>query len=114
MDNNNLIYDLSEQEFHTKINETNKMILLDFWGEGCGPCKQMEPIIYQIAEENSKNIIVFKINIKKNINIMQEYKIRSIPTFMLILKNKIIATHIGLISKLELQNFINRHSISIS
>ena len=112
MEKNNFIYDLYENEFYNKIEQSNQMILLDFWGEACGPCKSMEPILNEFAQEN-KQINIFKININKNVNLVQKYKIRSIPTFMLILKNKVIATHIGVISKVELQNFINRHSISI-
>ncbi|VFP81288.1 Thioredoxin 1 [Buchnera aphidicola (Cinara kochiana kochiana)] len=101
------IIELTDQNFKEQVFTSNKYVLVDFWADWCGPCKILSPILEDIAHEYYKKIVVGKINIDMNKKIPIKYSIRGIPTLLLFNKNKIIGTKIGVISKIELKNFLD-------
>jgi len=71
----------------------NKIVLVDFWAEWCGPCKQVSPILDEISQE--KNLLVAKINIDENDIKSKDYGVASIPTMILFKDGKPVITIIG-------------------
>ena len=69
------------------INLADTKILVDFWGNHCGPCKVMDPIIDQIAEER-EDIKVCKCNIDENREVAKKYSVLSKPTFLVFLNGE--------------------------
>ena len=83
-----------------------KLTLVDFWAEWCGPCKQIGPILEEIAEEKKDTLKVVKLNIDENPITPQKYGIRGIPTLMLFKNGKLLDTQVGSVPKSSLNEWI--------
>lgn len=103
-----LINKLNDKNFDEKI-LTNSMVLVDFWAEWCNPCKMLNPIIEEIANEYLDKLSVFKMNIDDNALTAPKYNVRSIPTLILFNKGKVLDTKVGLFSKNEIKSFLNKY-----
>ena len=88
------------------ILRNEKTILINFWAEWCGPCVMMEPAIEKFASE-SKNIRVAKVNASLNKEIIEKYKIRGLPQFILIKNGEEIKRFAGAMTIADLHRFCN-------
>ncbi|WMY96940.1 MAG: thioredoxin [Arsenophonus sp.] len=107
--NKNLVLNLSDKDFQIKVIEAIKPILIDFWAVWCAPCKIISSILDEIANQYALKLIIGKLNIENNPIITAKYNIRSIPTLLLLKKGIKIDEYIGLLSKDQLQNFIEKN-----
>lgn len=105
----NAIVSLTEANFDSTLAETNKAVLVDFWADWCGPCKMIAPILEEIVEEYSEQLIIAKLNVDQNPSISPKFGIRGIPTLLLFKEGKVIATQVGALSKLQLKTFLDNH-----
>ena len=96
----------NDQNFDQDISSQNIPVLVDFGAEWCGPCKQLDPILEEIASENKDNFKVFKINIDENPLTPQKFGVRGIPTIMLFKDGKLIDTKVGSLPKSALETWI--------
>ena len=76
------------------VKTSNKPVLLDFYADWCGPCRMVSPIVEEIAEENPQYLIG-KINVDKEPELAQEFKVLSIPTLAVIKNGKVISQSVG-------------------
>ena len=97
---------IKEKEFESEVINSDKPVLIDFWAEWCGPCKEIAPIMEEIADEMQDTIKVVKINIDENPNIPNKYGIQSIPTMIIFKKGQPISTKIGAAIKSEVKTWI--------
>ena len=95
-----------DKNFDNDILSDNLVVLVDFGAEWCGPCKQLDPILEEIASENIDKLKVLKINIDDNPMTPQKFGVRGIPTLMLFNKGKLIDTKVGSLPKTALENWI--------
>tara|TARA_B100000530_G_C15548566_1_gene325602 strand:- start:19 stop:339 length:321 start_codon:yes stop_codon:yes gene_type:complete len=100
-------FETNDQNFEQDISSQNITVLVDFGAEWCGPCKQLDPILEEIATENSDKLKVFKLNIDQNPMTPQKFGIRGIPTIMLFKEGKLIDTKVGSLPKTALETWIN-------
>ena len=100
------IQSIKEDEFKNEILKSPIPVLIDFWAEWCGPCKEIALILEEIVDEMKDKIKIVKINIDENPNIPNEYGIQSIPTLIIFKKGEPIATKIGSGKKSELLTWI--------
>jgi len=77
------ILNIGDSQFETEVLKSDKLVLLDFWAEWCGPCRALGPKLEEIAGEYGEKVKVVKINIDENKETAQKYGIRSIPTMIL-------------------------------
>ena len=99
----------TDVSFHEDITSSNLPIIIDFWAEWCGPCKQIGPILEEISNERKDTLKVLKINIDENPKIPQKYGVRGIPTLMLFKDGNLIDTKVGSLPKSSLINWIDSH-----
>ena len=99
-------YKTNDADFDQDINSQKVPVVVDFGAEWCGPCKQLDPILEEIAEENTDKLKVFKINIDENPMVPQKFGVRGIPTIMLFKDGKLIDTKVGSLPKSALENWI--------
>ena len=98
---------ITDSNFDEKINNSQLPILVDFWAEWCGPCKQIGPILEEIGEAKKDKLKIFKLNVDENPEISQKYNVRGIPTLMLFKEGKLIDTKVGSLPKSALNDWIN-------
>ena len=99
-------YKTNDADFDQDINSQKVPVVVDFGADWCGPCKQLDPILEEIAEENNDKFKVFKINIDENPMVPQKFGVRGIPTIMLFKEGKLIDTKVGSLPKTALENWI--------
>ena len=102
------IQSIKESSFEDEVVNSDTPVLIDFWAEWCGPCKEISSILEEIANEMKNKLKIVKINIDENPNIPNEYGIQSIPTLIIFKKGEPIATKIGSGKKSELLTWIER------
>ncbi|GGB71248.1 MULTISPECIES: thioredoxin [Henriciella] len=81
-------------------------VVVDFWAEWCGPCKQMAPHLESVAEELAGKVKITKINVDENPVAPSKFGVRGMPTLMLFKDGKVAATHLGAMSKQRLTEWI--------
>ena len=86
----------------------DKPCIVDFYATWCGPCKMMAPVVAQLAEEYEGTVKVGKLDIDQNVDIVAQYKIMSVPTFLVIKDGEVKAKLIGAVSKEELVEAIDQ------
>ena len=91
------------------IIKSGQLILVDFYATWCGPCKTMHPILEQLKEDLGDSIRIIKIDVDKNEAISTQYRIRSVPTFMLFKNGEAVWRQSGTISLNDLKNLISQH-----
>ena len=103
------ILNVEDKDFKEKVLESDKPVLCDFWAEWCGPCKQIAPILHELAEDYKEKILVAKVNIDENPEVPSNYGIMSIPTLILFKNGKSVSSQIGLVEKDSLTKWLDEN-----
>ena len=98
---------LNNENFNSEVKESNKVVLVDFYADWCGPCKMMSPIIDSIASEADDRLKVCKLNVDEAQDIAMEYNVMSIPTLIIFKNGNVANTIVGLRDKSEIMENIN-------
>ena len=95
--------------FDTDVINSQQPVLVDFWAEGCVPCRQMGPTIDTIAAEYNGKAKVGKLNVGDNGQTATRYNIRGVPTLLLFKGGKVVEQRVGAVGKSELQKMLDPH-----
>lgn len=86
---------VTDTSFTTDVLEADKPVLVDFWAEWCGPCRQVAPVLDEIAGEYKDKITVAKVNIDENPQIARDYQVLSIPTMSVFSGGQLVKSIVG-------------------
>ena len=90
---------VTDDNFDTEVLKSSKPIVVDFWAEWCGPCKQIGPTLEEISDEMKDQVVIAKHNIDLEPNIPTKYGIKGIPTMLLFKSGELKATKVGATTK---------------
>lgn len=103
-------YKVSDENFSSEVLEHKGIIIVDFWAEWCGPCRQLGPILEEFAADNIANVKVCKMNVDDNPETPSSYGIRSIPTMIMFKDGKQVDTKVGVLQKSALMEWFKSHA----
>lgn len=98
---------VSDDTFEQEVLKSDTPVIVDFWAEWCGPCKQIAPALEEIAQEMGGKVKIAKINVDENPSTPGKYGIRAIPTLMLFKNGEVASTQTGAQPKGKLVDWIN-------
>jgi len=96
------IINTSDDNFDMDIADDNKLVIVDMWAQWCGPCKMMEPLLEEIANELENQVKIVKLNIDQNQKTPVKFRVMNIPTIIFFKKSKEADRVIGAIPKKQL------------
>ena len=86
---------VTDASFDTDVLQADKPVIVDFWAAWCGPCRQVAPVLEEIAAEHRDKVTVAKVNIDENPEIARRYQILSIPTMNVYQGGQVVKTVVG-------------------
>jgi thioredoxin 1 len=101
--------EITDQNFNKDIIQSSKITLVDFWAPWCGPCKQLAPLIDDLAKDMENKIEVYKCNIDDNPEAPSKYGVRGIPTLMIFKDGKLLDTKVGSVQKSVLYEWVEKN-----
>lgn len=101
------VAEVSDGTFDAEVVSSDQPVLVDFWAPWCGPCRQIAPMIDEIAGENESSAKVVKLNIDENPQSAQSYGVSSIPTLMLFKGGEVVNRFVGIQPKPRIQEAID-------
>ena len=107
--NKSNVVELTDESFDTEVLKSGKPILVDFWAEWCGPCKQIGPTLEEISNEMSNEVTIAKHNIDNEPNTPTKYGVRGIPTMLLFKGGELKATKVGATTKSNIVSWIKEN-----
>ena len=99
----------TDENFEKEVLKADKMALVDFWAEWCGPCKQLSPILEEISNEMNDKVFFAKHNIDEQPNMPTKYGVRGIPTMLLFKGGELKATKVGVTTKSNIVSWIKEN-----
>ena len=101
-----LMKHVTDASFETDVLKASGAVLVDFWAEWCGPCKQLAPALDDLSKELGDKITVTKVNIDDNPATPGKYGVRGIPTLIIFKDGQVVATKVGALPKSKLFEWV--------
>lgn len=86
---------LTDSNFEQTVLKSDKIAIVDFWAEWCGPCRAIAPIVEELSKEYEGQAVVGKVDVDSNPETAMKYSIRSIPTVLFIKNGQVVDKHVG-------------------
>lgn len=97
---------VTDQTFASEVLEASGPVLVDFWAEWCGPCKQIAPALEEISEELGERLTIAKVDVDDNPETPNKYGVRGIPTLIIFKNGEVAATKVGALPKNKLKEWV--------
>jgi|WetSurMetagenome_2_1015567.scaffolds.fasta_scaffold328402_2 thioredoxin 1 len=102
---------VTDESFEKDVLKADKPVLVDFWAEWCGPCKQIAPALEEIARELGGEVTVAKVNIEDSPTTPSRYGVRGIPTMMLFKDGQMASMKVGAVPKTKILEWLSEAGV---
>ncbi len=102
---------VTDESFERDVLQAQMPVLVDFWAEWCGPCKQIAPALEQIAEELAGQVTIAKVNIEESPTTPSRYGVRGIPTMMLFRGGQMASMKVGAMPKQKILDWLSETGV---
>jgi thioredoxin 1 len=99
----------TDAKFDSEVLKSEVPVLVDFWAEWCGPCRQMTPTVDALAQEYDGKVKIGKMNVDENMDTPGRYNIRGIPTLLLFKGGRVVEQRVGALGKTDVQKMLDTH-----
>ncbi len=103
-----MIDHVTDANFADSVENSEELVLVDFWASWCGPCKMLGPIFEEVSNE-VEGVKFVKLNVDENPSTASRYRVGSIPTVLAIKNGRVVDTMVGFKPKAEIKNFVDRN-----
>lgn len=100
---------VNNSQFYSKIRTSDKLVVIDFFANWCGPCKMLTPIFESLSKEMSDKVDFAKIDIDRSLEVAQQYKVVSVPTIILFKNGKELQRIVGFVPKEQIKTKIKAY-----
>jgi thioredoxin 1 len=94
-----MVLEVDDSNFEEIVLKSDKLVLVDFWAEWCGPCRMIAPIVKELSEEYEGRAVMVKVDIDNSTGTANNYKIRNIPTLLFFKDGTQVDKHVGATQK---------------
>src|SRR5271154_161467 len=105
---------VTDASFETDVLKSGTPVLVDFWAEWCGPCKQIAPALEQIAHELDGAVTIAKLNIEESPTTPSRYGVRGIPTMMLFKDGQMASMKVGAMPKQKILEWLSEAGVAVA
>ena len=98
---------VTDATFDSEVKNADKPVLVDFWAEWCGPCRQVAPILEELSKEFDGQLKVVKLDVDSNPKVAQAYNIRGIPSLLLFKNGQVAGQKVGALPKNQLKAWLS-------
>lgn len=100
---------VTDETFENAVLQSDKLVVLDFWAQWCGPCRQIAPIIDELATEYEGRAVIGKVDVDSATEITSRYSIRNIPTVLFVKNGEMVDKLVGAQSKTKFVEIIEKY-----
>jgi thioredoxin 1 len=101
------VQEINDTNFQSEVLQSDQVVLVDFWAPWCGPCRQIAPVVEQLAGENAGSAKVVKVNVDDASGSASSYGVNSIPTLMVFKGGEVVDRFVGVQPKSRLQQALD-------
>ncbi|NLK82170.1 MAG: thioredoxin [Bacteroidales bacterium] len=101
--------EITEANYDEVVTKTEKLVVIDFWAEWCGPCRLIAPFISELAKEYEGKAVIGKCDVDDNPDIATKYSIRNIPTILFVKNNEVVDKLVGAVQKAKIAEVIEKN-----
>ena len=103
---------VTDESFEKDVLQASGPVLVDFWAEWCGPCKQIAPALEQISDELKGSVTIAKLNIEDSPTTPSRYGVRGIPTMMLFKGGQMASMKVGAMPKQKILEWLSEAGVA--